>query len=92
MRLVETNTYSKESREKNNGLATTGVYVLVRNPISSAFMPACTGELRISGDLFFRPMFVSYWIFMTVLMKCTKEKRPVLFIERLCLERYEVQV
>lgn len=58
----------------NNKLVTTGVYALVRNPIYSAFMLFCTGALLISGNLFFYPLFFFYWIFMTVLMKCTEEK------------------
>lgn len=58
----------------NNKLITTGVYALVRNPIYSAFMFFCTGTLLISGNLFFYPLFFFYWIFMTVLMKCTEEK------------------
>ncbi len=32
------------------------------------------GALLISGNLFFCPLFLFYWIFMTVLMKCTEEK------------------
>lgn len=58
----------------NNRLVTAGVYALVRNPIYSAFMLSCTGALLISGNLFFYPLFFFYWIFMTVLMKCTEEK------------------
>lgn len=58
----------------NNRLVTTGVYALCRNPIYSAFMLFCTGALLISGNLFFYPLFFFYWIFMTVLMKCTEEK------------------
>lgn len=58
----------------NNKLVTTGVYALVRNPIYSAFMLFCTGALLISGNVFFYPLFFFYWIFMTILMKCTEEK------------------
>ena len=58
----------------NNRLVITGVYTLCRNPIYSAFMFFCTGALFISGNVFFYPMFFFYWIFMTVLMKCTEEK------------------
>ena len=57
-----------------NRLATTGVYGLVRNPIYSAFLFFCTGALMIAGNIFFLPLFFFYWIFMTVLMKCTEEK------------------
>lgn len=58
----------------NNRLVTTGVYALCRNPIYSAFMFLCTGALLISGNVFFYPLFLFYWGFMTVLMKCTEEK------------------
>ena len=57
-----------------NRLVVAGVYSIVRNPIYSAFMFFCTGALLISGNLFFYPLFLFYWGFMTVLMKCTEEK------------------
>ncbi|MCM1194225.1 MAG: isoprenylcysteine carboxylmethyltransferase family protein [Acetatifactor muris] len=63
-----------DSHIAENSLATTGVYALVRNPIYSAFMFFCTGALMIAGNLFFLPLFFFYWIFMTVLMKCTEER------------------
>ena len=63
-----------DSHIAENRLATTGVYGLVRNPIYSAFLFFCTGALLIAGNLFFLPLFFFYWIFMTVLMKCTEEK------------------
>jgi len=63
-----------DSHIAKNSLATTGVYALVRNPIYSAFMFFCTGALLIAGNLFFLPLFFFYWIFMTVLMKCTEER------------------
>ena len=63
-----------DSHIVENRLATIGVYGLVRNPIYSAFMFFCTGALMIAGNVFFLPLFFFYWIFMTVLMKCTEEK------------------
>lgn len=63
-----------DSHITENRLATTGVYAMVRNPIYSAFMLFCTGALMIAGNVFFLPLFFFYWIFMTVLMKCTEEK------------------
>lgn len=69
----------------NNRLVTTGVYALCRNPIYSAFMLFCTGALLISGNLFFYPLFFFYWIFMTVLMKCTEEK----WLKKLYGKEYE---
>lgn len=57
-----------------NNLITTGVYAFVRNPIYSAIMFICTGILLISGNVYFYPLFFFYWIFMTVLLRCTEEK------------------
>ena len=63
-----------DSHIMENRLVTTGVYALVRNPIYSAFLFFCTGALMMAGNLFFLPLFFFYWIFMTILMKCTEEK------------------
>lgn len=57
-----------------NRLVTTGIYAFVRNPIYSALMFICTGVLLISSNAFFYPLFFFYWIFMTILLKCTEEK------------------
>lgn len=57
-----------------NKLVVDGVYALVRNPIYSAFMFFCMGVLLLAGNIFFLPLFFLYWIFMTVLMKCTEER------------------
>ena len=57
-----------------NRLVTTGAYALVRNPIYSAAMLACTGVVLIIGNAWFFPLPLLYWIFMTVLMKATEEK------------------
>ena len=58
----------------NNHLLTDGVYALVKNPIYSAFLSACTGTLMIYGNLWLLILPVLYWLFLTVLMKCTEEK------------------
>lgn len=58
----------------NNRLVTDGVYALVRNPIYSAFLSVCTGALMIYGNLWLLILPVLYWLFLTVLMKCTEEK------------------
>ena len=58
----------------NNRLVTDGVYALVRNPIYSAFLSVCTGTLMIYGNLWLLILSVLYWLFLTVLMKCTEEK------------------
>lgn len=68
-----------------NNLITTGVYAFVRNPIYSAIMFICTGVLLISGNVYFYPLFFFYWIFMTVLLKCTEEK----WLKNLCGKEYE---
>ena len=58
----------------NNHLVTDGVYALVRNPIYSTFLSVCTGTLMIYGNLWLLILPVLYWLFLTVLMKCTEEK------------------
>ena len=59
---------------QENRLVTTGAYALVRNPIYSAAMLACTGVILIIGNAWFFPLPLLYWLFMTVLMKATEEK------------------
>lgn len=59
---------------KENRLVATGAYALVRNPIYSAAMIACTGVILIIGNAWFLPLPLLYWLFMTVLMKATEEK------------------
>lgn len=59
---------------KENRLITTGAYALVRNPIYSAAMIACTGVILILGNAWFFVLPFVYWLFMTVLMKATEEK------------------
>lgn len=58
----------------NNRLVTDSVYALVRNPIYSAFLSVCTGTLMIYGNLWLLILPVLYWLFLTVMMKCTEEK------------------
>ena len=59
---------------RENRLVTTGAYAMVRNPIYSAVMIACTGVLLIVGNVWFLVLPLVYWLFMTVLMKATEEK------------------
>ena len=59
---------------KENRLVTTGAYALVRNPIYSAAMVACTGVVIIVGNAWFFILPLVYWLFMTLLMKATEEK------------------
>ena len=57
-----------------NKLITTGVYSIVRNPVYSAVLLACTGVVCISNNLilFFIPVIC--WIYMTIFLKLTEEK------------------
>lgn len=57
-----------------NKLITTGVYSIVRNPVYSAVLLACTGAVCISNNLilFFVPVIC--WVYMTVFLKLTEEK------------------
>ena len=57
----------------NNHLVTTGAYALVRNPIYSAIMIACTGVLLTAGNLYFLALPFVYWILLTILVKNTEE-------------------
>lgn len=56
-----------------SGLVTTGVFAVVRNPIYTAFMLACTGVTLIFGNVCCFPMFLVYWALLTVLVKRTEE-------------------
>ena len=57
-----------------NKLITTGVYSIVRNPVYSAVLLACTGAVCISNNLilFFIPVIC--WVYMTIFLKLTEEK------------------
>ena len=68
-----------------NRLVTTGAYALVRNPIYSAAMIACTGVILIIGNAWFFILPLAFWLFMTVLMKATEEK----WLKNLYGEEYE---
>ncbi len=59
---------------RENRLVKTGAYALVRNPIYSAAMIACTGVILLVGNLWFFVLPFLYWLFMTVLMRATEEK------------------
>lgn len=58
----------------NNHLVTNGAYAIVRNPIYSAIMIACTGVLLIARNLWFLIIPLFFWAFMTVVLKNTEEK------------------
>ncbi|MDO4324114.1 MAG: isoprenylcysteine carboxylmethyltransferase family protein [Lachnospiraceae bacterium] len=63
-----------EEHITGNTLATTGIYAWVRNPIYSAFLLACTGALLLANNLWLLILPVVFWLYLTVLMKCTEEK------------------
>ena len=57
-----------------NKLITTGVYGMVRNPVYSAVLLACTGAVCLTDNLFLFFVPVICWIYMTVFLKLTEEK------------------
>ena len=57
-----------------NKLITTGVYSIVRNPVYSAALLACTGAVCISNNLVLFLISVICWIYMTIFLKLTEEK------------------
>ena len=57
-----------------NKLITTGVYAMVRNPVYSAVLLACTGAVCLAGNLFLFLAPIICWIYMTVFLKFTEEK------------------
>lgn len=58
----------------HNKLVTTGVYGIVRNPIYSAFLLACTGAVCLTNNLVLFVAPVLGWAFMTSVLKLSEEK------------------
>lgn len=58
---------------KSNSLKTTGVYGIVRNPIYSAIMFACTGALLCCSNYWLLIAPVIFYVFLTVLMILPKK-------------------
>ncbi len=63
-----------DSNILDNRLVTTGIYAYVRNPLYSAFMIVCTGAVLCFNNLWLLILPITYWVFMTMLMKSTEEK------------------
>ncbi len=59
---------------KENHLATSGVYSMVRNPIYSAFYLMCIGALFIETNIILFVLPVVYYAYMTVFLIKTEEK------------------
>lgn len=59
---------------KENHLATTGVYSMVRNPIYSAFFLVCIGAFLIEANIILFIFPVVYYVYMTALLIRTEEK------------------
>ena len=57
-----------------NKLITTGVYSVVRNPVYSAVLLACTGAVCMANNLFLFVIPVICWIYTTIFLKLTEEK------------------
>ena len=57
-----------------NKLITTGVYSVVRNPVYSAVLLACTGAVCIANNLFLFIIPIICWVYMTIFLKLTEEK------------------
>lgn len=53
---------------KENHLATTGVYSMVRNPIYSAFFLVCIGAFLIEANIILFVLPVVYYAYMTVFL------------------------
>lgn len=59
---------------KENHLATTGVYSMVRNPIYSAFFLVCIGAFLIEENIILFIFPAIYYAYMTVFLIKTEEK------------------
>ena len=57
-----------------NKLVTAGIYSIVRNPVYSGFLFACTGAVCIANNLVLLAIPVICWSFMTIVLKLSEEK------------------
>ncbi len=59
---------------EDNILITDGVYSIVRNPVYSAALLACTGAVSITNNLILLIVPVICWLYMTLFLIKTEEK------------------
>ncbi len=59
---------------KENKLITDGVYGIVRNPVYSGALLACTGAVLIANNLILLIVPVICWLYMTLFLIHTEEK------------------
>lgn len=59
---------------KDNKLITNGVYSIVRNPVYSGALLACTGAILIANNLILLIVPVICWMYMTIFLIKTEEK------------------
>ncbi len=57
-----------------NKLITDGVYGIVRNPVYSFALLACSGAVLIANNLILLPVPVICWLYMTLFLINTEEK------------------
>ncbi len=57
-----------------NKLITDGVYGIVRNPVYSGALLACTGAVLLANNLILLPVPVICWLYMTLFLINTEEK------------------
>ncbi|MEE1155219.1 MAG: isoprenylcysteine carboxylmethyltransferase family protein [Acutalibacteraceae bacterium] len=58
----------------NNQLVTTGVYSIVRNPVYSGILSACTGVVCITNNVVLFIVPVICWAFISIVLKLSEEK------------------
>lgn len=59
---------------KDNKLITDGVYSIVRNPVYTGVLLACTGAILIANNLILLIVPVICWMYMTLFLIKTEEK------------------
>lgn len=61
-------------RVEENKLITDGVYGIVRNPVYSSALLACTGAVLIANNLILLIVLVICWLYMSLFLINTEEK------------------